>query len=115
MRRPLQYVAGRDIGEEYQYIIDRQYAEKFPGNMLERPSLLLNPWALRSTESSTQQAAKGDEFGRTSEPSASRAARQGGKTGRDAGRADFSNLDFLKHSSIVLANLAPDKKGRVKG
>ena len=44
------YVTGRDIGDEYRYIIDRKYAKKFPGNMLERPGRLLNPWALVATE-----------------------------------------------------------------
>ena len=39
------YMAGRTIGEEYQYILNRRYAPRFPGNMLERPSLLMNPWA----------------------------------------------------------------------
>ncbi|MBM79816.1 MAG: hypothetical protein CMJ78_04395 [Planctomycetaceae bacterium] len=43
------YVAGRNIGDEYRYIIDRKYAQKFPGNMLKKPSVLLNPWAVRST------------------------------------------------------------------
>ncbi|MEM8681583.1 MAG: hypothetical protein AAGF97_19730, partial [Planctomycetota bacterium] len=41
-----QYAAGRDIGDEYRYVLERQYAQKFPGNLLERPSLLLNPWAV---------------------------------------------------------------------
>ncbi|MBT6848870.1 MAG: hypothetical protein HOA14_15745, partial [Planctomycetaceae bacterium] len=27
------YVEGRDIGDEYRYIIDRRYARKFPGNL----------------------------------------------------------------------------------
>jgi hypothetical protein len=44
------YIAGRNIGDEYRYILDRKYAKKYPGSMLERPSLLLNPWAVRGTE-----------------------------------------------------------------
>ncbi len=51
------YIAGRNIGDEYRYILDRKYAKKYPGNMLERPSLLLNPWAVRSTETGEQVAA----------------------------------------------------------
>ena len=50
------YESGRDIGDEYRYIIDRQSARKFPGNMLERPGLLLNPWALRDTETQAESA-----------------------------------------------------------
>ena len=57
------YIAGRNIGDEYRYILDRKYAKKYPGNMLERPSLLLNPWTVRNTETGEQQAAQGQEFG----------------------------------------------------
>ncbi len=57
------YLTGRNIGDEYRYIIDRKYATKFPGNMLERPSLLLNPWAVRPTETGEQLAQGGDAFG----------------------------------------------------
>jgi hypothetical protein len=56
------YVEGRNIGDEYRYIIDRRYATKFPGNMLERPSLLLNPWPIRTTETGAQEAQAGDAF-----------------------------------------------------
>jgi hypothetical protein len=66
------YAAGRKLGDEYRYIIDRRYAQKYPGNMLERPSLLLNPWAIRGTETGQQVAAQGEAFG--AEPPASAAA-----------------------------------------
>ncbi|HEV3006643.1 MAG TPA: hypothetical protein VGX78_19390, partial [Pirellulales bacterium] len=71
------YLTGRNIGDEYRYIIDRRYARKFPGNMLERPSLLLNPWAVRVTETGEQVAAGGDEFGAAGTPPASLAERGG--------------------------------------
>ncbi len=38
--------AGRALSDEYRYILERRFARKFPGNMLQRPTLLLNPWAL---------------------------------------------------------------------
>ncbi len=57
------YAAGRKLGDEYRYIIDRKYAAKFPGNMLTRPSLLLNPWAIRGTETGQQKAEAGEAFG----------------------------------------------------
>ena len=56
------YVQGRDIGDEYRYILDRKQARKFPGNMLPRPRLLLNPWAIRKTETGQQEAAAGEDF-----------------------------------------------------
>ena len=52
------YVQERDIGEEYRYILDRKYATKFPGNMLARPGLLLNTWAIRETSTGRQLSLK---------------------------------------------------------
>jgi hypothetical protein len=49
-RHPNLYSAGREIGDEYRYILERRYAKLFPGNMLTRPGLLLNPWEIRSTD-----------------------------------------------------------------
>ena len=34
------------LGDEERYIIERRYAKHFPGVMLPRPSLLMNPWEL---------------------------------------------------------------------
>ena len=108
------YLTGRNIGDEYRYIIDRKYATKFPGNMLERPSLLLNPWAVRSTETGEQVAAGGDAF-RGGAPAPASAAKRGeaGGGGMMGGADHFANLDFLAHASAVLVNLAPDKDGLV--
>ena len=107
------YVAGRSIGDEYQYIIDRRYAKKFPGVLVERPSVLLNPWAVRKTESGRQDAEAGDDFAPSAEA-------QGAMADRDALQSlvvtqigDFANLDFLGESSVVLANLEPDENGLV--
>ena len=105
------YAAGRNIGDEYRYIIDRKYAKKFPGNMLERPSLLLNPWAVRSTETAKQEAKEGEDFAAESEKLA-RGEGGGGYGGRAAAeRGDFANLDFLDEASVLLVNLEPDEQG----
>ena len=107
------YVAGRNIGDEYRYILDRKYAKKFPGNMLERPSLLLNPWAVRSTETGEQQAQAGETFAAKSEAGAPLAAREHGGVASTAQAGDFVNLDFLAHGSAVLLNLTADEQGVV--
>ncbi len=107
------YVAGRKIGDEYRYILDRKYARKFPGNMLQRPSMLLNPWALRKTEAGRQEAADGEAF--ESEPTAPASSRE--SMSRTAGQSKqagtFPNLDFLAEGSALLLNLTPDKEGHV--
>ena len=40
------YLNGRELGDEYRYILDRKGLAEYPGNSLPRPSLLLNPWAI---------------------------------------------------------------------
>ncbi|MFV1966941.1 MAG: hypothetical protein ACC628_16060 [Pirellulaceae bacterium] len=108
------YAAGRMIGDEYRYIIDRKYASKFPGNLLERPSLLLNPWPLRSTETDRQKAAQGEDFAAEPEaaPAESLSSAQGGKVARER-RSEFANLDFLAEASTVLLNQKPNEQGVV--
>lgn len=108
------YESGRDIGDEYRYIIDRQQAVKYPGNMLERPGLLLNPWALRATEAMSETLAEGRAYGGRS----ASLSRAGGSHAGRRGPASVSSegylaLDFLKQPSVTLLNLVPDKEGRV--
>ncbi|MCY2992465.1 MAG: hypothetical protein NTY19_31980, partial [Planctomycetota bacterium] len=107
------YIAGRNIGDEYRYILDRKYAKKYPGNMLERPSLLLNPWAVRSTETGEQVAAAGADFAKKSDQTGGGGGRGEGKGAQAAAGGDFVNLDFLAQASAVLLNLAADEKGIV--
>ncbi|MBT3200840.1 MAG: hypothetical protein HN350_13095, partial [Phycisphaerales bacterium] len=107
------YLTGRNIGDEYRYIIDRKYAVKFPGNMLKRPELLLNPWAIRKTDAGTQTAAAGTRFDRRGEGQGSGHGAATGRTkpGQQAG--NFSNLNFLASASSVILNIQPDKNGVV--
>jgi hypothetical protein len=109
------YVSGRDLGDEYRYILDRKYAVKFPGNMLTRPSLLLNPWALRETQTGRQTAETGGQFkqagaSRGRESSFMRA--HGKRRSDQQAGGDFADLNFLASPSVVLANL-PVKDGPV--
>lgn len=109
------YLTGRNIGDEYRYIIDRRYATKFPGNMLERPSLLLNPWAVRETETGEQIAEIGGEFGARGEKGEADAQRKAPGEGPGKVAADhFADLDFLAAASAVLVNLIPDENGVVE-
>jgi hypothetical protein len=113
------YLAGRNIGDEYRYVLDRRYQKKYPGNMLERPALLLNPWVVRSTETGEQLAQGGEEFGKRGEPAAAKPYPSEGAAGQGKGPGGtdvkgFANLDFLGEAAAVLVNLAPDKNGVVK-
>jgi hypothetical protein len=115
------YLTGRNIGDEYRYVLDRRLQKKYPGNMLDRPQLLLNPWAVRVTETGEQVALGGEAFGTTGAPKpaapvASPESRAGekmaGPAATDAGQ--FSELDFLGEAAAVVLNLVPDKDGFVK-
>lgn len=115
-RLETQYEEGRNIGDEYRYIIDRKFAKKFPGNMLERPSLLLNPWAVRSTATTRLEAQAGDSFvghameGRGEYSKSKKLSEAGGTSAPGA----FANLDFLASNSTVLLNLVPNEEGIVE-
>src|SRR5205823_10279042 len=93
------YLSGRNIGDEYRYVLDRRYQKKFPGNLLERPALLLNPWVLRSTETGEQAARAGDDFAPKGQPHvmmvAPGAPQRDSFAGGKAAGGDFADLDFL--------------------
>ena len=108
------FVAGRNIGDEYRYIIDRKYATKFPGNMLNRPSLLLNPWAIRKTETSQQDPAAGDDFGGEGGGMGGGGFRGPPKKEGEAAKSGFANLNFLADASAVLINIEADKDGKIE-
>ncbi|MFN0199444.1 MAG: hypothetical protein ACKVT0_22055 [Planctomycetaceae bacterium] len=109
------YLTGRNIGDEYRYIIDRRYANKYPGNMLERPSLLLNPWAVRETETGQQIAEAGGDFDAKGDRAEGEAQRKmaAGEMPPPAAE-NFADLDFLASASAVLVNLIPDENGIVE-
>ena len=109
------YLTGRNIGDEYRYIIDRKYANKFPGNMLDRPSLLLNPWAVRETQTGEQVAQGGDVFSKAGGKGASDMQRTpAAAPPSDPAGGHFANLDFLAEATAVLLNLVPDDKGVIE-
>lgn len=109
------YESGRDIGDEYRYILDRQLARKFPGNMLERPGLLLNPWALRDTEAQKEIVAQGGEYaGRAAGERGSALAATAEAPAGVGGPGGFAALDFLETPAVVILNARPDKAGVVR-
>ena len=112
------FVSGRRIGDEYRYIIDRRFAKKFPGNMLTRPGLLLNPWALRDTATAKDEARSGQDWSRSDVGKESSLDRKSARQARSGakGSSDPHFLDFLADPSGVSFNVAPGDDGvlRVK-
>lgn len=108
------YVSGRNIGDEYRYILDRRFATPYPGNMLERPGLLLNPWSIRKTEAGAEALAEGDEY--KDEIEELKRGKLSGERPADAivQGEHYANLDFLLHPSSVVINLVPDENGVIR-
>jgi hypothetical protein len=111
------YLTGRNIGDEYRYVLDRRAQKKFPGNMLDRPQLLLNPWAIRTTETGEQLAEAGGAFGGAggaTPPAVAAPAPAKAEPAAAAVSPGFANLDFLAEASAVVVNLVPDRDGVVR-
>jgi hypothetical protein len=115
---PSVYLTGRNIGDEYRYVLDRKNQKKYPGNMLDRPQILLNPWAIRSTETGEQLAEGGQAFGGLGGAMAPKSERPGEPTmtsgGGNASSPGFADLDFLADASTVAVNLVPDADGVIR-
>lgn len=109
------YLSGRDIGDEYRYILERKYATRHPGNLLKRPELLLNPWAISQTETGLEEAREGEEW-EASESDAREmeepAAGPEGTPGAASGDS-FTSLDFLSKGAVLMENLRPDPDGGI--
>jgi len=108
------YVSGRDLGDEYRYILERKQSVKFSGNTLTRPGLLLNPWAVRSTETGVAVAAAGGEY--DAEGAATMSAPAPCAEPKEAeafAERAFASVDFLARPAAVLANLKPAEDGTV--
>ncbi len=112
------YLTGRNIGDEYRYVLDRRTKKKYPGNMLERPMLLLNPWAVRTTETGEQLAQGGDHFGGKGGVAPPVVIAPPPPPGTQPipgpADADSSDLDFLYDASAVAVNLTADQDGVVR-
>ena len=117
-RLPNLYAAGREIGDEYRYILERRNGRVFPGNMLTRPGLLLNPWETRDTSLAELEQRAGEMAGATAGGRGT-ASYGGGAVATPAVRAAGgavadTDLDFLAVSEPVIFNLLPDKDGVVR-
>ena len=109
------YVSGRELGDEYRYVLERKFAKKLPGNMLARPGLLLNPWAMRKTDTTVQQPAAGGAYAAMpamAPPGRMETALGGARLPETPGA--FASLDFLSEPAAVILNLRPDAKGVVR-
>lgn len=109
------FVSGRDIGDEYRYVLERRGQPRRPGVLLDKPGLLLNPWALRTTSNSVQQARGGGGYGASPPRPSPAPASVGGRAQAEVAHdmAAHNSVDFLPAPAVVLANLRPDERGEI--
>lgn len=112
------YDAGRKLSDEYRYVLERRFAQKYPGNMLERPSLLLHPMELDENSWNSAIGLGGGAGGRFGGRARGRRSGPAGAPAASAQTAESSagaraNLDFLPEGSRLLTNLVPDSAGVV--
>ncbi|HEU4727469.1 MAG TPA: hypothetical protein VFT22_06265, partial [Kofleriaceae bacterium] len=106
------YVSGRELGDEYRYILERRSAPRFPGLQLDRPSLLLNPWSRRTTTTEVAPPRPGGAFAAAPAQAMAVGHAAGSRGGPITGADEaFIGYDFLAAPPVVLANLAPDDDG----
>lgn len=111
------YISGRELGDKLRYILDRRQEPGRIGNMLSRPSLLLNPWSVSDTKTKELNVSDGGSWdAEDAEPSEnslrSLKDSRGGFGGVAAG--GYNCRDFLPSPCAVFANLRPNSKGVVK-
>ncbi|MDD5708799.1 MAG: hypothetical protein PHR35_23025, partial [Kiritimatiellae bacterium] len=118
---PGSYLSGRAVGDEARYVLDRRDAARFPGNMLERPSLILTPWSRKTTETDVLQAAAGEEWDAEAAPRSMKALRRAGGAGaarQESMGGELSTrssvLDFLPTAARLWPNLRPDTNGVIE-
>ena len=44
------FMSNRELSDEFRYVFDRKYAERYQGNMLERPRLILKRTFVQATQ-----------------------------------------------------------------
>ncbi|RMG32793.1 MAG: hypothetical protein D6725_16950 [Planctomycetota bacterium] len=111
---PSAYVTGRAIGDEYEYILRRRYEGGRIGNMLRRPGLLLNPWAVRETSTGRQEARAGGAFAAKGGKSKAKSEASPTKRFGIPTLQDFADLGFLAESAPAVLNLRPGERGHVR-
>ncbi|GJJ76478.1 hypothetical protein EMPS_08837 [Entomortierella parvispora] len=116
------YSAGRILGEEYQYILNRKtQTNHWAGNLLEKPSVLLTPWSIADTTMSKQAMAATDERNVNTTTTAGYMNAVPGSSGRGLGRGGALRhrkilppglppmLTFSAQPSVILTNLIPNQ------
>lgn len=108
------YINSLQLDEEYSYILQRQQATKYPGNMLVQPSMLVHPWEISLSDNQAKLAEGGDAVPSAADPMNAPAPAAPAADFMSRGSAENSvSHDFLAHGTLLAGNLTPDEKGEV--
>ena len=108
------YIDSLQLDEEYSYILQRQHATKYPGNLLPQPTLLVHPWEISLSENQSKEAAGGTALPSMAEPQAPAAAAPAPMSAEKSAEATAStSYDFLAQGTLVAANLKLNAEGQL--
>ncbi len=107
------YVSDLRLGDEYQYVLRRRYANKYPGVMLPQPGVILNPWETEETSNESQMARRGTPPPPSAAAPASDSAIEAKLKAEGQAQIVSSDYDFLADPGATLLNLRPDQDGVV--
>lgn len=108
------YVSGRDLGDKLRYIFDRRQEPGRTGNMLQRPSLILNPWTTTETSTDEVRQKDGEAWADASAAEPAAAEMAGIPPDGPVAQGAFACRDFLPNPMAVFANLKPGADGLVE-
>jgi len=119
------YLSNRQLHEEIQYVLDRKHLERYMGNSLEKPTLLLKRQFVRDTFTEQQNVKEGTQYdniaanviGTNMIPQARMMDMCYGEnlnSSRGCEPKSWSSFhNFLSYVPVVLNNLKPDSQGNL--
>lgn len=109
------YSSGRRLSDELRYIMERKQSNNYPGNMLKRPSLIINPLELGKTTTKTQSFKDGGRWDKeVMEEAMASPMSIAGRTVGGQLLLYSPSYNFMDGSSFSLLNQTPDKEGVVR-
>ena len=123
------FMSNRLLNEEIQYVLDRKHYERYMGNSLDKPSLLVKRQFVRDTTTDIIEAKQGTNFERL-QPNVMKAQecrlnnvlsckyeKQSAVFSQDIRKTLDENAstfhNFLACSPLILTNLKPDEEGEI--
>ena len=108
------YVSGRELGDEYRYIIDRKKEKKFCNVFIPTPTLQVSPFEVHQSDDSIGFAVQGGNF----ENKKSNTAQQVEKPRMNTHfnyvfTVNSCSADFIADESPSFINLKPDMEGNI--